>query len=164
MAAVAARPADRVVISDDKPRSDDPAAIAADIMEGSGDAAAEVIHDRAAAIARALQAATAGDVVLIAGKGHETYQQIGTQYLPFSDQAVVARLLSGGRPCAACGSARRRRQRAAYCAAPMPSSHRSVSTAAACKRVISTWRSRVRATTAMTSSMMRRRRARWRWW
>ena len=98
MGAVAARLADRVVITDDNPRSEDPAASAADIMEGSGDAAAEVIHDRAAAIARALQAATAGDVVLIAGKGHETYQQIGTQYLPFSDQAVVARLLSGGRP------------------------------------------------------------------
>ena len=100
MGAVASRLADRLVITDDNPRTEDPAAITAEILAGVDSNAKEtrLIHDRAAAIAYALQLALAGDIVLIAGKGHETYQQIGMQYLPFSDQAVVARLLSGGRP------------------------------------------------------------------
>ena len=99
MGAAAARLADRIVVTDDNPRSEDPSHITDEIMAGIGDKTnVSVIHDRAAAIAHALTQATAADVVLIAGKGHETYQQIGTQFLPFSDQAVVQRLLSGGRP------------------------------------------------------------------
>ncbi len=99
MGAVASRLADRLVITDDNPRGEEPQAITADIMAGV-DAAAEVqlIHERAAAIAYAVTQAGEGDVVLVAGKGHETYQQIGAQYLPYSDQAVALRLLSGGRP------------------------------------------------------------------
>lgn len=99
MGAVAARLADCVVVTDDNPRGEDPAHITDEIMRGvGGKADVAVIHDRAAAIAHALAHAAVADVVLIAGKGHETYQQIGTQFLPFSDQAVVQRLLSGGRP------------------------------------------------------------------
>lgn len=99
MGAAAARLADRVIITDDNPRGEDPAAIVADIMAGiAAEAEVQVIHERAAAIAYAVTQANPGDVVLVAGKGHEAYQQIGAQYVPFSDQAVVARLLSGGRP------------------------------------------------------------------
>ena len=83
MGAVAARLADRLVITDDNPRSEEPAAIVADIMAGVDAAAqAQIVHERAAAIAYAVSQAKVGDVVLVAGKGHELYQQIGAQYLP----------------------------------------------------------------------------------
>ena len=99
MGAAAARLADRVIITDDNPRNEDPRVIVAEIMAGiAAEAEVQVIHERAAAIAYAVTQANPGDVVLVAGKGHEAYQQIGAQYVPFSDQAVVARLLSGGRP------------------------------------------------------------------
>ena len=57
----------------------------------------EVIHDRAAAIMSALSRSTAGDVVLVAGKGHEQFQVVGTQRRPFQDSAVVSAALQGYR-------------------------------------------------------------------
>ena len=89
MGAVAARLADRVVITSDNPRNEDPLRIIADIRKGvRGDCLIE--PDRRRAIARALREAGRGDVVLIAGKGHETYQEIAGVRHVFSD-AVVAR-------------------------------------------------------------------------
>ena len=90
MGAVAAELADSVVLTDDNPRSESPARIVADIQQGlPAGHAANVIHDRAAAILTALAAAGPTDAVLIAGKGHEDYQIVGNQRRAFSDQAVV---------------------------------------------------------------------------
>ena len=88
--------ADRIVITDDNPRDEDPAAIVADILQGMpAHAAAVVEHDRRAAIAMACSQAKATDVVLIAGKGHETGQIVGSRCVPFDDRQVVAELLGG---------------------------------------------------------------------
>ena len=89
MGAIAARRADRVVLTDDNPREEDGERIVADIQAGLGAHAAAVIRDRRAAIEYALAAATADDVVLVAGKGHEDYQIVGNQKRFFSDQQVV---------------------------------------------------------------------------
>lgn len=79
MGAAAERHADVLIITDDNPRSEDPAAIASDILAGlRAPDAARVVHDRTQAIRQALQGAAPGDVVLIAGKGHET-EQVGAQ-------------------------------------------------------------------------------------
>ena len=94
MAAIAERGADRVIVTDDNPRSEDGDAIVADIVAGfDNPQAARVQRDRAAAIALALQGADASDIVLIAGKGHETYQEVGGRRLPFDDLAVARNLL-----------------------------------------------------------------------
>jgi UDP-N-acetylmuramoyl-L-alanyl-D-glutamate--2,6-diaminopimelate ligase len=86
--------ADRLIITDDNPRSEDPAAIAAAVLSGvTRRAAALVIHDRSAAIAAALSQAHAGDVVLVAGKGHEDYQLVGAERRPFSDIQTVRQAL-----------------------------------------------------------------------
>src|SRR5690606_29690661 len=71
MGAVAAQRADAIVLTDDNPRGEDGAAIIAEIQAGLGNATATVIRDRRAAIAHAMAQAGAGDVVLVAGKGHE---------------------------------------------------------------------------------------------
>ena len=81
--------ADGVVVTSDNPRTEDPAIIAAEITAGLQPGKFAVILDRRAAIFSAIAQAEAGDVVLIAGKGHEPYQTIGTQTLPFDDRAVV---------------------------------------------------------------------------
>ena len=104
MGMVAARLSDVVVITSDNPRSEDPARIIEEIERGipAGSQASsrapmvESVVDRAAAIERAVAMATAGDVVLIAGKGHEKYQQIGDRVLPFDD-GEVARAALGRR-------------------------------------------------------------------
>jgi UDP-N-acetylmuramoyl-L-alanyl-D-glutamate--2,6-diaminopimelate ligase len=94
MAREAEKLADRVVVTDDNPRSEDPKAIAQDILAGFSDAAkATVIHDRAEAIQSAIRSATANDLVLIAGKGHEAYQEIAGQKYPFSDAEQVRHIL-----------------------------------------------------------------------
>jgi UDP-N-acetylmuramoyl-L-alanyl-D-glutamate--2,6-diaminopimelate ligase len=95
MAAVAVRHADAIVLTDDNPRSEDGDAIIADIRAGLGGATAEVIRDRRAAIAHALRGARAGDVVLVAGKGHEQYQIVGSETRPFSDRQVVQQAQAG---------------------------------------------------------------------
>ena len=92
MGAAAARFADHVIITDDNPRSEDPAAIRAAVRAGCPDAAE--IGGRSAAIAAALGALGAGDVLAVAGKGHEQGQIIGDAVLPFDDVAVV-RALAG---------------------------------------------------------------------
>jgi UDP-N-acetylmuramoyl-L-alanyl-D-glutamate--2,6-diaminopimelate ligase len=88
MGEVATRLADLVIITSDNPRSEDPRAIIEDIVAGAHpNHAIEV--DRSSAIFKALQSAAPNDVVLIAGKGHETHQEIGTQRLPFDDVQVA---------------------------------------------------------------------------
>ena len=100
MGMVAARLSDVVVITSDNPRSEDPVRIIDEVKRG---AEAEVrasgaelvtIVDREAAIVDAVTRALAGDVVLIAGKGHENYQEIGRQKLPFDDVAMARKALS----------------------------------------------------------------------
>jgi UDP-N-acetylmuramyl-tripeptide synthetase len=86
MAAVAEAAADVVVLTSDNPRSEDPLAILAQMQAGlSQPAAAHVIPDRAAAILQAIVQAGPHDVVLLAGKGHEDYQEVGGVRHPFSD-------------------------------------------------------------------------------
>ncbi len=91
MGAIAHRLADQVVLTSDNPRREDPAAIAAQVRGGAAGPGAswEVELDRAAAIATAIGRAGPGDVVLIAGKGHERVQEIGGAALPFSDVDVA---------------------------------------------------------------------------
>ncbi|MGB9194251.1 MAG: cyanophycin synthetase, partial [Azonexus sp.] len=83
MGEVAARLADRVLLTSDNPRSEDPAAIIADIRAGMAQAESEA--DRTLAIRRAIAEAGTGDVVLLAGKGHEAYQESAGIRTPFSD-------------------------------------------------------------------------------
>lgn len=83
MGEVAMRLADRVVLTSDNPRREDPATILADIAAGAP--GAEVVAERGAAISQAVGAAAAEDVVLLAGKGHESYQEIDGVRTPFSD-------------------------------------------------------------------------------
>lgn len=95
MGAIAARAADHVCITDDNPRTESAARIVADIVRGLPTGfAAQVEHDRARAIAGAIEASKAGDVVVIAGKGHEDYQIVGRERRAFSDQAVVTTALA----------------------------------------------------------------------
>lgn len=93
MAAIAEAHADKIVVTDDNPRTESPEAIVADILSGFIKAdTVQVIHDRAAAIQAAIE--TSGDdLVLIAGKGHEDYQEVNGERLPFSDSDVVKRCL-----------------------------------------------------------------------
>ena len=87
MGEVASRLADRVIITSDNPRSEDPQAIIAQILPGAPGAAVE--PDRARAILQSVREAAAHDVVLIAGKGHEDYQEIAGKKLPFSDHKIA---------------------------------------------------------------------------
>ncbi len=96
MGGIAARMADRAWVTNDNPRSEAPQAIADEIVAGAPAGTLTVILDRREAIAAALAAAHAGDVVLVAGKGHEDTQTIGALVLPFDDRAVVRELLAGG--------------------------------------------------------------------
>jgi UDP-N-acetylmuramoyl-L-alanyl-D-glutamate--2,6-diaminopimelate ligase len=90
MGTVAAALADDIIVTDDNPRSEDPAQITAAIVAGMGRGTPHVIeHDRALAIRMGLERADADDVVLIAGKGHEDYQIVGATRRAFRDQAVV---------------------------------------------------------------------------
>ena len=98
MAQVAEQLADTVVVTSDNPRSEDPKAIIADVIGGfaGGGLPAPLIEpDRARAIGLAIERAQADDVVLIAGKGHETYQIIGSKRLDFSDKDIALRYLGG---------------------------------------------------------------------
>src|SRR5262249_14732139 len=104
MGRVAAELADDVIVTDDNPRTEDPKRIVADILSGmtpitAVQAAQTLIeHDRARAIQTALRRSGPGDVVLIAGKGHEDYQIYGTVRRPFRDQSIVSAELEGARP------------------------------------------------------------------
>jgi len=92
MGEAASRLADSVIVTSDNPRHEDPAVIIADIVAGMGSNYC-VETDRAAAIAIAIEHAESGDIVLLAGKGHEDYQDIGGVKLPFSDAEVALRAL-----------------------------------------------------------------------
>jgi UDP-N-acetylmuramoyl-L-alanyl-D-glutamate--2,6-diaminopimelate ligase len=96
MGRLAARLADRVLVTSDNPRGEDPAAIASEIVHGirdTGNRRYSVELDRAIAIASAIGEAGRGDIVLLAGKGHETYQECNGARLPFSDAEHAARAL-----------------------------------------------------------------------
>jgi UDP-N-acetylmuramoyl-L-alanyl-D-glutamate--2,6-diaminopimelate ligase len=91
MGAIAAAQADRVIVTDDNPRSENPAAIRAAILAAAPGAIE--IGDRGAAIRRAVAELQTGDVLLIAGKGHESGQIVGSKVLPFTDHDAVAAAL-----------------------------------------------------------------------
>lgn len=94
MGKVAERLSDHVVITNDNPRTEDPKQIVADILQGLlCPWAVEVEYDRMTAIAYAINHASTADVILLAGKGHEDYQIIGKEKLPFSDKEVATRFL-----------------------------------------------------------------------
>jgi len=103
MGMVAARLSDVVVITSDNPRSEDPMRIIDEVKRGAepesrqGKAEVLTIVDRRDAIQHAVQVASAGDIVLIAGKGHEKYQEIGGQVTPFDDVAVAREALEARR-------------------------------------------------------------------
>ena len=96
MAAAAEQLADSVIVTDDNPRTENAVVISDDIFAGfARPDAVTLIHDRESAIVRALLQARVDDIVLIAGKGHEDYQIIGTSKRPFSDMQVVKKVLGG---------------------------------------------------------------------
>ena len=97
MGRIAARNADLSIVTSDNPRTEDPESIVEQILSGMRGSRCERITDRRAAIARALERAEPGDVVLLAGKGHERYQIVGTERRAFDERAVVRELLGSGR-------------------------------------------------------------------
>jgi UDP-N-acetylmuramoyl-L-alanyl-D-glutamate--2,6-diaminopimelate ligase len=99
MGRVASERADIVFVTSDNPRSESPAAIAAEILDGVSSERASRVNvelDRRAAISAAIAAAMPGDVVIVAGKGHENTQTIGANVVPFDDVEVSRELLGAG--------------------------------------------------------------------
>jgi UDP-N-acetylmuramoyl-L-alanyl-D-glutamate--2,6-diaminopimelate ligase len=97
MAGVVARYADRIVVTSDNPRTEDPKRIIDEILPGfaPGDMERVTVEpDRRKAITQAIKMAAPGDMVLLAGKGHETYQEIGRERIDFDDAAVAADVLN----------------------------------------------------------------------
>ena len=95
MAAVAEKLADRVVVTDDNPRTEAPEQIFSDIRAGfARPQNVQFLHGRDAAISSLIASAKAGDVVVLAGKGHEDYQEINGQRLTFSDLQQAAKALA----------------------------------------------------------------------
>jgi UDP-N-acetylmuramoyl-L-alanyl-D-glutamate--2,6-diaminopimelate ligase len=97
MGRIAAELSDLAIVSSDNPRTENPGAIIDDIERGMGGMPHRRIVDRLAAIEAALSDARAGDTVLLAGKGHETYQVIGTEKLPFDEREIVQNIVGGER-------------------------------------------------------------------
>ncbi len=90
MGEIAARLADVLIVTDDNPRTEEPAAIRAAVLAGArGPAEVREIGDRRTAIREAMLMAKAGDIVVVAGKGHETGQEIAGVVHPFDDREVV---------------------------------------------------------------------------
>jgi UDP-N-acetylmuramoyl-L-alanyl-D-glutamate--2,6-diaminopimelate ligase len=98
MGLAASRRADRLVITSDNPRDEDPLAIIASIRAGVAGASCSIQPDRALAIDEAIADASLADVILIAGKGHEDFQEIAGRRLPFSDATVAGMALARRRP------------------------------------------------------------------
>jgi UDP-N-acetylmuramoyl-L-alanyl-D-glutamate--2,6-diaminopimelate ligase len=97
MGEIASRLADEVIVTDDNPRDEEPGAIRREVLDGcAGPARVREIGSRADAIETAAAEAGVGDVVLIAGKGHEATQIVAGVELPFSDRDVARRLAVGG--------------------------------------------------------------------
>jgi len=97
MGAIAEAKADLAIVTSDNPRTEDPEAIIDDIEKGMTSNTHERIEDRRAAIERALELATPRDVIVLAGKGHETYQVRGTTKFPFDEKQIVAELSRSSR-------------------------------------------------------------------
>lgn len=94
MASVACQLADQAIFTSDNPRSEDPLAIIKDMEKGLNADNYQVVVDREEAIKEAIHSANEGDVILIAGKGHETYQIIGEEVLDFDDAEIAQRILT----------------------------------------------------------------------
>lgn len=96
MCGVACRYADTVIVTSDNPRTEDPQSIIDDVLKGVGKSKSRVLVeiDRRKAIALALKKARAGDTVILAGKGHEKYQIIGNEKLPFDEREEVRKILA----------------------------------------------------------------------
>ena len=95
MGRIAAELADLAVVTSDNPRTEDPGAIIDDIEQGMGGVGHLRIPDRLTAIHAALDQARAGDTLLLAGKGHETYQILGTEKVPFDEREIVDKAVKG---------------------------------------------------------------------
>jgi UDP-N-acetylmuramoyl-L-alanyl-D-glutamate--2,6-diaminopimelate ligase len=95
MGRIAAELADMAVVTSDNPRTEDPGAIIDDIEQGMGGVSHLRIPDRLTAIYTALEQARAGDTILLAGKGHETYQILGTEKVPFDEREIVVKAVKG---------------------------------------------------------------------
>ncbi len=102
MGAIAARDADLAIVTSDNPRTESPERIIDDIEAGMGQTPHLRIVDRRAAILRALSIARPDDLLFLAGKGHETYQVIGTEHVPMDEREIVA----AAREAAAAAAAR----------------------------------------------------------
>jgi UDP-N-acetylmuramoyl-L-alanyl-D-glutamate--2,6-diaminopimelate ligase len=100
MGAAAARLADLAFVTSDNPRTEDPEVIIDDVVAGMGDGPYRRIADRRAAIGAALEEARPGDLLLLAGKGHESYQVVGLEASPFDEGAIVRDLLGLDREAA----------------------------------------------------------------
>ena len=94
MGAIASAQADVAIVTSDNPRTEDPESIIDDIVAGMTVGEYERIEDRRAAIERAIEVADSSDVIVIAGKGHETYQEVAGVKTPFDDREVAAELLA----------------------------------------------------------------------
>ena len=94
MGKAAAEYSDDCILTSDNPRSEDPEAILKEIESGMGGARYKVVVDRAEAIRIAIHAAGKGDIVLIAGKGHEPYQQFADRTIDFDDRREARRALA----------------------------------------------------------------------
>jgi UDP-N-acetylmuramoyl-L-alanyl-D-glutamate--2,6-diaminopimelate ligase len=103
MGRIAAELADLAILTSDNPRNEDPERIADDVEGGMGDAPRLRVLDRREAIRRALHEGRPDDLVLLAGKGHETYQIRGTEKLDFDERVIVREILAGGETVAAMG-------------------------------------------------------------
>jgi UDP-N-acetylmuramoyl-L-alanyl-D-glutamate--2,6-diaminopimelate ligase len=97
MGEVAARQADLAIVTSDNPRTEDPRSILDDIEAGMAGVTHQRIVDRLAAIHAALVEGRPGDTVLLAGKGHETYQILGTGKIPFDEREIVLKAVKGER-------------------------------------------------------------------
>ena len=98
MGKIAQERSDVCIVTSDNPRSEDPVAIIRDILAGMREDPEHVVvePDRTAAIARALSMAQAGDIVLLAGKGHETYQILSTGTIHFDEREKIREILKIG--------------------------------------------------------------------
>jgi UDP-N-acetylmuramoyl-L-alanyl-D-glutamate--2,6-diaminopimelate ligase len=97
MGRIAAERSDLAIVTSDNPRTENPETIIDDIEQGMGGLPHRRITDRLAAIKAAMEEGRAGDTLLLAGKGHETYQVIGTDKLPFDEREIVGKIVSGER-------------------------------------------------------------------
>jgi UDP-N-acetylmuramoyl-L-alanyl-D-glutamate--2,6-diaminopimelate ligase len=95
MGRIAAERADLAVVTSDNPRTEDPDAIIDEVEQGMGSRPHLRFADRVAAIHASLAEARDGDTLLLAGKGHETYQVIGTEKVPFDERAIVRAAVDG---------------------------------------------------------------------